>query len=71
MLFLFTLRKFYDRDIAVSFVGGKCFIAVPIKKDLLEAPQSKKYFKADIQADYETVHTIIVTLESLHLEQLL
>ena len=67
---MLRLVKGIGRHIAISFVAGRCYVAITFNKELLEETKYDPGDKTEIKAYFDTVSLFPIVIKRLELEKL-
>jgi len=67
---LMRFKKQLNRHIAVSFVAGKCYVAISIKEDLLEPSGFDTDDREEVKKYFFTILLVLSIINQLHLNEL-
>jgi hypothetical protein len=67
---LLRFKKQLNRDIAVSFVAGRCYVAIAIKEDLLEPSGFDTDDREEVKKYFFTILLVLSIINQLHLNEL-
>jgi hypothetical protein len=67
---LIKFKKQVNRDIAISFVAGRCYFAIAINEDLLEPSGFDTDDREEVKKYFFTVLLILSIINQLHLNEL-
>ena len=67
---ILLIREKLDREMVLSFVNGKCYIAVPFEENLLEPPRKGLRDKEEIKDYFLTILQVFNIINRLELNRL-